>query len=101
MECKVIENPILLAAGVRRNQAADSRAGPPHGGQHDDGTPNPKGRVQSDHSTRSNALLRCRRPFTMGIFNANTVREVGRACTLCLETGSGDSGSPGAQESTH
>ncbi|XP_029288535.1 craniofacial development protein 2-like [Cottoperca gobio] len=47
-------------------------------GQYDNRTSNPEGRVLSDHSTRSKALLRCRRPFTMGTFNANTVREEGR-----------------------
>ncbi|XP_029312544.1 craniofacial development protein 2-like [Cottoperca gobio] len=78
MENKVIPNPILPAAGVRRNQAADGGAGPLPGGQYDDRTANPDVRVLSDHSTRSKALLRCRRPFTMGSFNANTVREEGR-----------------------
>ncbi|KAK1902375.1 Craniofacial development protein 2 [Dissostichus eleginoides] len=70
MKNKVIPNPILPAAGVRRNIAADGGAGPPSGGQHDDRTPNQLGRVLSDHSTPSNALMRCRRPFVMGTFNA-------------------------------
>ncbi|KAJ8373004.1 hypothetical protein AAFF_G00272410 [Aldrovandia affinis] len=87
MKNKVIPNPILPAAGVRRNIAADGGAGPPPGGQHDDWTPNPQGRVQSDHSTPSNALLRCRRPFVMGTFNACTVREEARLVELahCAE----------------
>ena len=73
-------NPILPAAGVRRNQAADSGAGPPLGGLHDDWTPNPtrRGRAQSDHSPLSNALLRCKRPLIMATFNANTVKEEAR-----------------------
>ncbi|KAJ8355109.1 hypothetical protein AAFF_G00098000 [Aldrovandia affinis] len=87
MKNKVIPNPILPAAGVRRNIAADGGAGPPPGGQHDDWTPNPQGRVQSDHSTPSNALLRCWRPFVMGTFNACTVREEARLVELahCAE----------------
>ncbi|KAJ8406462.1 hypothetical protein AAFF_G00300360 [Aldrovandia affinis] len=87
MKNKVIPNPILPAAGVRKNIAADGGAGPPPGGQHDDRTPNLQGRVQSDHSTPSNALLRCRRPFVMGTFNACTVREEARLVELahCAE----------------
>ena len=82
-------NPILPAAGVRRNQAADSVAGPLLGGLHDDWAPNPvrRGRVQSDHSPLSNALLRCKRPLIMATFNANTVREDARLEELahCVE----------------
>ncbi|KAJ8351146.1 hypothetical protein SKAU_G00226220 [Synaphobranchus kaupii] len=94
MEIQVVSNPILPAAGVRRSLAADCGAGPPSGMRHGDRTPNPEegtsspeGRVQSDHSTRSKALLRCRRPFTMGTFNANTVREDARLAELahCAE----------------
>ena len=50
----------------------------PPWGQYDVRTPNLKGRVQSEHSDPTNALLRCRRPLIMGTFNANTVREVAR-----------------------
>ncbi|KAJ8401417.1 hypothetical protein AAFF_G00386480 [Aldrovandia affinis] len=82
MENPIIANPILPVAGVHRNHAADGGAGPPNGGQHDDETPNPEGRVKSDHSTPSNALLRCRRPFIMGTFNASTVREEARLAEL-------------------
>ncbi|KAJ8399549.1 hypothetical protein AAFF_G00409600 [Aldrovandia affinis] len=82
MENTIIANPILPVAGVHRNHAADGGAGPPNGGQHDDETPNPEGRVKSDHSTPSNALLRCRRPFIMGTFNASTVREEARLAEL-------------------
>ena len=81
MECTVIANPILPAAGVRRSIAADGGAGPLSGGHYDDRTPNPgiaPGRVLSDHSTPSNALMRCRRPFVMGTFNACTAREEAR-----------------------
>ena len=81
METQDTENPILPAAGVRRNHAADGGAGPPSGGHYDDWTPNPLlrgGRVQSDHSPLSNALLRCRRPCIMATYNANTVREEAR-----------------------
>ena len=81
MECTVITNPILPAAGVRRNIAADGGAGPPSGGHYDDRASNPgiaPGRVLSDHSTPSNALMRCRRPFVMGTFNACTAREEAR-----------------------
>ncbi|KAJ4943537.1 hypothetical protein JOQ06_006037 [Pogonophryne albipinna] len=87
MKNKVIPNPILPAAGVRRNIAADGGAGPPSGGQHDDNTLNPQGRVLSDHSTPSDALMRCRRPFVMGTFNACTVREEARLVELahCAE----------------
>ncbi|KAI4811336.1 hypothetical protein KUCAC02_014246 [Chaenocephalus aceratus] len=87
MKNKVIPNPILPAAGVRRNIAADGGAGRPSGGQHDDNTLNPQGRVLSDHSTPSNALMRCRRPFVMGTFNACTVREEARLVELahCAE----------------
>ncbi|XP_035279961.1 uncharacterized protein LOC118230765 [Anguilla anguilla] len=87
MESPVIENPILPVAGVHRNHAANGGAGPPPGGQHDDGTPKPKGRVHSDYSTRSNALMCCRRPFIMGTFNANTVREEAKLVELahCAE----------------
>ncbi|XP_034053142.1 craniofacial development protein 2-like [Gymnodraco acuticeps] len=87
MKNKVIPNPILPTAGVRRNIAADGGAGPPSGGQHDDRTPNQQGRVLSDHSTPSNALMRCRRPFVMGTFNACTVREEARLVELahCAE----------------
>ena len=83
MENKVIPNPILPAAGVRSNFAA----GPPSGGHHDDRTSNPRGRVLSDHSTPSNALMRCRRPFVMGTFNACTAREEVRLVELadCAE----------------
>ncbi|KAJ4927670.1 hypothetical protein JOQ06_015475 [Pogonophryne albipinna] len=66
MKNKVIPNPILPATGVRRNIATDGGAGPPSGGQHDDKTLNPQGRVLSDHSTPSDALMRCRRPFFSG-----------------------------------
>ncbi|XP_064176474.1 tumor necrosis factor receptor superfamily member 14-like isoform X1 [Anguilla rostrata] len=74
-------------AGVHGNHAADGGAGPPPGGQHDNGTPKPKDRVQSDYSTRSNALVCCWRPFIMGTFNANTVREEVRLAELahCAE----------------
>ncbi|XP_033990665.1 craniofacial development protein 2-like [Trematomus bernacchii] len=82
MKNKVIPNPILPAAGVRRNIAADGGASPPSGGQHDDRTPNQQGRVLSDHSTPSNALMRCRRPFVMGTFNPCTVREEARLVEL-------------------
>ncbi|KAJ4938949.1 hypothetical protein JOQ06_028414 [Pogonophryne albipinna] len=87
MKNKVIPNPILPAAGVRRNIAADGGAGPPSGGQHDDNTLNPQGRVLSDHSTPSDALMRCRRTFVMGTFNACTVREEARLVELahCAE----------------
>ncbi|KAJ8413164.1 hypothetical protein AAFF_G00091600 [Aldrovandia affinis] len=81
METQDIGNPILPAAGVRRSHAADGGAGPPPGGHYDDWTPNPlqwRGRVQSDHSPLTNALLRCRRPFIMATYNANTVREEAR-----------------------
>lgn len=78
MENKVIPNPILPAAGVRKNIAADGGAGPPPGGRYDDRTSNPQGRVLSDHSTPSNALMHWRRPFVMGTFNACTVREDAR-----------------------
>ena len=101
MKKQVIPNPILPAAGVRRSYAADCDAGPPLGGRHDDWAPNPEegtlspeGRVQSDHSTQSKALLRCRRPFC----NWNLQRKhseggckVGGACTLCRGVGSGGS----------
>ncbi|XP_035237195.1 tumor necrosis factor receptor superfamily member 14-like [Anguilla anguilla] len=50
-------------AGVHENHAADGGAGPLPGGQHDNGTPKPKDRVQSDYSTRSNALVCCWRPL--------------------------------------
>ncbi|XP_059181661.1 craniofacial development protein 2-like [Centropristis striata] len=82
MENKVILNPILPAAGVRWNTATDGGTGPPLGGHYDDRTLNPQGRVLSDHSTPSNALLRCRRPFVMGTFNACTVREEARLVEL-------------------
>ncbi|KAJ4927630.1 hypothetical protein JOQ06_015437 [Pogonophryne albipinna] len=59
MKNKVIPNPILPAVGVRRNIATDGGAGPPSGGQHDDKTLNPQGRVLSDHSTPSDALMHC------------------------------------------
>ncbi|KAJ4929967.1 hypothetical protein JOQ06_018983 [Pogonophryne albipinna] len=87
MKNKVIPNPILPAAGVRRNIAADGGAGPPSGGQHDDKTLNPQGRVLSDHSTPSDALMRCWRPFVIGTFNACTVREGARLVELahCAE----------------
>ncbi|KAJ8393714.1 hypothetical protein AAFF_G00057670 [Aldrovandia affinis] len=87
MENPIIANPILPVAGVHRNHAADGGAGPPNGKQHDDETPNPEGRVKSDHSTPSNALLRCRRPFIMGTINASTVREEARLAGLahCAE----------------
>ncbi|KAJ4939860.1 hypothetical protein JOQ06_029296 [Pogonophryne albipinna] len=87
MKNKVIPNPILPTAGVRRKFAADGGFGPPSGGQHDDRTPNQQGRVLSDHSTLSNALMRCRRPFVMGTFNACTVREEARLVELahCAE----------------
>ena len=89
MKNKVIPNPILPAAGVRRSNAADGDAGPPSGGHHDDRTPNPgkPGRVLSDHSIPAMALMRCRRPFVMGTFNACTVREEARLMELahCAE----------------
>ncbi|CAK6984639.1 hypothetical protein KUCAC02_013155 [Scomber scombrus] len=89
MKNKVISNPILPAAGVRRSNAADGGAGSPSGGYHDDRTSNPgkPGRVLSDHNTPSNALMRCRRPFVMGTFNACTVREEARLVELahCAE----------------
>ncbi|XP_033968473.1 craniofacial development protein 2-like, partial [Pseudochaenichthys georgianus] len=87
MKNKVIPNPILPTAGVRRNIAADGGAGPPSGGQHDDRTPNQQGGVLSDHSTPSNALMRYRSPFVMGTFNACTVREEARLVELahCAE----------------
>ncbi|CAK6977732.1 uncharacterized protein LOC114950604 [Scomber scombrus] len=89
MKNKVISNPVLPAAGVRRSNAADGGAGSPSGGHHDDRTSNPgkPGRVLSDHSPPSNALMRCRRPFVMGTFNACTVREVARLVELahCAE----------------
>ena len=88
MENKVIPNPIPPVAGVHRNTAADGGAGPPLGWHYDDRTSNPRGvinpqgRVLSDHSTLSKALLRCRRPFIMGTFNAWTVREDARLLEL-------------------
>lgn len=87
MEYDVIPNPILLAAGVRRNTAADGGAGPPPRGHYDDRTLNPRRRVLSDHSTPSNALLRCPRPLLMGTFNACIVREEARLVELahCAE----------------
>ena len=71
MKATTCTNPILPAAGVRRNQAAYS------GGLLDDWAPNPaqRGRAQSNHSPLSNAFLRCKRPLIMAPFNANTVRE--------------------------
>ncbi|XP_075333123.1 uncharacterized protein LOC142391235 [Odontesthes bonariensis] len=90
MESRVIPNPILPVAGVHRNIAADSGAGPPSGGHHDDRTSNARtvtGRVLSDHSTPSNALMRCRRPFVMGTINKSTAREEARLIELahCAE----------------
>ncbi|XP_061759477.1 uncharacterized protein LOC133554569 [Nerophis ophidion] len=74
----------------RMNIAADGGAGPPPGGHHDDRTSNPgivPGRVMSEHSTPSNALMRCRRPFVMGTFNACSAREEARLIELthCAE----------------
>lgn len=48
----------------------------------DDRTRNPKGRVQSDYSTPSNADLHCCGPFIMESLNANTVREEAKMAEL-------------------
>ena len=87
MKNKVIPNPILPVAGVHRNIAEDGGAGSPPGEHYDDRTLNPQGGVLSDHSTPTNALMRCRRPLTMGTFNACTLREDSRLGELvhCAE----------------
>ena len=87
MKNKVIPNPILPVAGVHRNIAEDGDAGSPPGEHYDDRTLNPQGGVLSDHSTPTNALMRCRRPFIMGTFNACTLREDSRLGELvhCAE----------------
>ena len=76
-------------AGVHRSRAEDHGACPsPSEGLYDGGAPKPfEGRVQPDDSTRSEALLRCKRPFIMGTFNACTVRENSRMLELahCAE----------------
>lgn len=53
MENKVIPNPILPAAGVRRYIPVDGGADPPSGGHYDDQTSNLQGNVLADHCTRS------------------------------------------------
>ncbi|ELU05841.1 hypothetical protein CAPTEDRAFT_116010, partial [Capitella teleta] len=75
-----VTNPILPVAGVHRNHAEDMSAGRTTSElrQHEDGSPNPLGRVSSDDGTHPKALLRCKKPFLMATFNANTVREEGR-----------------------
>ncbi|ELT89219.1 hypothetical protein CAPTEDRAFT_186251 [Capitella teleta] len=85
MDMQENTNPILPAAGVRRRTAGDcstSHATITGGWRDDEGSSNPSGREPSDNSTASNALLRCKKPFTMATFNANTVREEGRAREL-------------------
>ncbi|XP_061774103.1 craniofacial development protein 2-like [Nerophis ophidion] len=51
------------------------------------GGPPTLGRVLSEHSPPSNALMHCRRPFAMGTFNACTAREEARLIELarCAE----------------
>ncbi|KAK1901071.1 Craniofacial development protein 2 [Dissostichus eleginoides] len=56
MKNKVIPNPILPAAGVRRNIAADGGAGPPSGGQHDP-KPAKEGPVRSQHPVQCTHAL--------------------------------------------
>lgn len=70
MENKVIRNPILSAAGIRKNIAADGGAGPPPR-RHPDNS-------LSDRNTQSNALMRSRRRFIMETFKTCTVTEKAR-----------------------
>ena len=74
-------NPILPAAGVRRN-IANGRGASLFDSfgrrQYDEGSLNRSRRDQSDKSAGSDAILRCKKPFSMATFNANTAREDGR-----------------------
>lgn len=77
MENKDISNLIFPVTGVHRNIETDGGAGPPSGRHYDDRTSNPgivPGRVLSDHSTPSIALMCCWRPFVMGTFNTCTAK---------------------------
>nr|CAD11456.1 AP1 endonuclease [Paracentrotus lividus] len=90
MNSSVISKPILPVAGVHRSSADDRSTGRPATGsrQNDDGPLNPPGRGLSENSARSEALLRCRKPFITATFNANTAREEVRASEIahCFES---------------
>ncbi|XP_022109772.1 craniofacial development protein 2-like [Acanthaster planci] len=68
----VTTNPILPVPGVDRSCAADSGVGQCSTRQYDSAPPTP------DDSIKPKAILRCKRPFIVATFNANTVREEGR-----------------------
>ena len=71
-------NPILPAAGVRRNLAAGQGPGP--SGLHDDGFLNPSGRDQFDFRAKATAhLLKCKKSITLSTFNAFTITDESRS----------------------
>ena len=72
-------NPILPAAGVRRNLLAAGQ-GPGPSGLHDDGFLNPSGRDQSDFRAKATAhLLKCKKSIILSTFNAFTIRDESRS----------------------
>lgn len=67
-------NSIRPAPDQGRNQATVVGAGITTGRPYDSKPSNPVGRGPSDLRTSSNALLHCRKPFTMATFNAYTIK---------------------------